>query len=212
MRETRRGGFFRRIPGRAVLRLADLLSDHPLPRNVFTARLMTRDYVRALAPSPRPRVSIAHLWQLTGFRQQPIILNKLSLSPSHYSIRQRMELAIRHITTTSTKLLYLVFYTGLLIFGVSVAVILYFLFRYFSSRVGVDGFTSMIVSIWFLGGLITLILGILGIYIANIMAETKRRPYTIVRRVHRADNAVTAASNVLRVQGHAPRQDAGAPR
>ncbi len=125
MRETRRGGFFRRIPGALFFTLADLLSDHPLPRNVFTARLMTRDYVRALVRHRDREFAIAHLWQLTGFRQQAIFLNKLSLSPSDYSIRQRMELAIRHITTTSTKLLYLVFYTGILIFGLSVAVILF---------------------------------------------------------------------------------------
>jgi putative glycosyltransferase len=212
MRETRRGGFFSRIPGALFFTLADLLSDYPLPRNVFTARLMTRDYVRALVRHRDREFAIAHLWQLTGFRQQAIFLNKLSLSPSDYSVRHRMELAIRHITTTSTKLLYLVFYTGILISGVSAAVILYFLCRYFFYGVGVDGFTSMIVSIWFLGGLTTLILGILGIYMANIMAETKRRPYTIVRRVHRADNAVAASSNVRRVQGHATRQDAGAPR
>lgn len=212
MRETRRGGFFRRIPGALFFTLADLLSDHPLPRNVFTARLMTRDYVRALVRHRDREFAIAHLWQVTGFRQQAIFLNKLLLSPSDYTVRHRIELAIRHITTTSTKLLYLVFYTGILIFGISVAVILFFLFRYFVYGVGIDGFTSQIVSIWFLGGLITLILGILGIYLANIMAETKRRPYTIVRRVHRADNPAATSSNVLRVQGPAPRLDAGAPR
>jgi putative glycosyltransferase len=89
---------------------------------------------------------------------------------------------------------------------------LYFLGRYSFWGVGVDGFTSVIVSIWFLGGLTTLILGILGIYIANIMAETKRRPYTIVRRVHRADSLAAAPPNVIRVQGHAARLDTGTPR
>ena len=70
---------------------------------------------------------------------------------------------------------------------------------------GVDGFTSEIVSIWFLGGLITLILGILGIYIAGIMAETKRRPYIIVRRVYRssanANTPTVAAVEALSSSG-----------
>jgi len=210
--ETRRGNFFQRVPGALFFTLADLLSDYPLPRNLFTARLMTRDYVRALIRHRDREFAIAHLWLVTGFRQQPISLQKLSLSPSDYTLRHRMELAVRHITTTSSKLLYLVFYLGLSIFGLSVALILFFLARYFFWGVGVDGFTSEIISIWFLGGLITLILGILGIYMANIMAETKRRPYTIVRRVHRTDAAVAAPLNVIRVQGHAPRLDTGAPR
>ena len=103
-------------------------------------------------------------------------------------------MAIKHITTTSSRLLYLIFYAGLLIFGLSIAVILYFLGRYFTSGIGVNGFTSIIVSIWFLGGLITLILGILGIYVANILAETKRRPYTIVRHVWRGETAAAPVS------------------
>jgi putative glycosyltransferase len=98
----------------------------------------------------------------------------------------RLEMAIKFLTTTSTRLLYLILYTGISIFGLSIIVIVYFVARYFASGIGVDGFTSLIVSIWFLGGLITLILGIFGIYISNILIETKRRPYTLVRRVYRA--------------------------
>jgi putative glycosyltransferase len=185
---SRRGGFLQRLPGALFFSLLDMLSDHPVPRNVFTARLMTRDYVRALLRHRDREFSISHLWQVTGFRQQPVVLEKLSLSPTSYTFRRRVEMAIRDITTTSTKLLFIIFYIGLSIFGLSITVILFFLGRYFTSGIGVDGFTSEIVSIWFLGGLITLILGILGIFIANILSETKRRPYTIVRRVYRTDN------------------------
>jgi putative glycosyltransferase len=191
--ESRRGGFFQRIPGALFFTLLKVLSDHPVPRNVFTARLMTRDYVRALLRHRDREFSISHLWQVTGFRQQPIALEKLSLSPSSYTFQHRVEMAIRDVTTTSSKLLYLIFYVGISIFGLSNAVILYFLGRYFTSGIGVDGFTSQIVSIWFLGGLITFVLGILGIYIANILAETKRRPYTSVRRIYRASDPVVSA-------------------
>jgi putative glycosyltransferase len=71
------------------------------------------------------------------------------------------------------------------IFVVSLVTILYYISRYLLSGIGVSGYTSLIVSIWFFGGLTTLILGILGIYVANIISETKRRPYTIVKAVHR---------------------------
>jgi putative glycosyltransferase len=203
--ETRRGKLFQKIPGALFFWLTEALSDVPLPRNVFTGRLMTRDYVRALIRHRDREFAIAHLWQITGFRQQPIALHKLSLSPTGYTLRHRMEMAIRHITTTSSRLLYFIFYTGVSIFGLSVAVIVFYLSRYFTSGIGVDGFTSQIVSIWFLGGLITLVLGIIGIYIANIMAETKRRPYTIVRRVHRAENlAVSAPTIRVRAPGVSP--------
>jgi putative glycosyltransferase len=212
VQEARRGGLVERATGALFFSLVAALSDQPLPRNLVTARLMTRDYVRALVRHRDREFLIAHLWQASGFRQQAITVRKLSISPSTYSFRQRVELAVKHVTTTSTRLLYFVLYAGLLIFSLSVGVILYYLGRYFTSGVGVDGFTSQIVSIWFLGGLITLILGILGIYLANIMAETKRRPYTIVRRVHRATAVANPAPNVIKVQGHGARPDTSAQR
>jgi putative glycosyltransferase len=212
VQEARRGGLIERATGALFFTLVAALSDQPLPRNLVTSRLMTREYVNALVRHRDREFLIAHLWQVSGYRQQAIVVRKLSLSPSTYSLRQRIELTVKHVTTTSTRLLYLVLYAGLLIFVLSIGVILFYLGRYFTSGIGVDGFTSQIVSIWFLGGLITLILGILGIYIANIMTETKRRPYTIVRRIHRANAAADAASNVIKVQGHASRLDTGAPQ
>ena len=212
VQEVRRGGLIERATGAMFFTLVDALGDRPLPRNLVTTRLMAADYVRALVRHRDREFVISDLWQMTGFRQNNIIVEKLSRPGSTYSFRKRVDMAVKHLTTTSTRLLYLVLYVGLLIFALSVGVILYYLGRYFTSGIGVDGFTSQIISIWFLGGLITLILGILGIYIANIMAETKRRPYTIVRRVHRADSSAAAAPNVVRVQGHVSRQDTSTQR
>jgi putative glycosyltransferase len=212
VQEVRRGGLVQRATGALFFSLVAALSDQPLPRNLVTARLMRRDYVRALVRHRDREFLIAHLWEVSGFRQQAIGVTKLSRSPSAYSFRRRLELAVKHVTTTSTRLLYLVLYAGVAIFCLSVGGILYYLGRYFTSGIGVDGFTWQIVSIWFLGGLITLILGILGIYIANITAETKRRPYTIVRRIHRANAVAAPTANVIKVPGHGARPDTRAQR
>lgn len=186
VQESRRGSWFERVSGDAFFFLIDTLSDQKIPRNNVVARLMTRDYVRSLVRHLDREFMMAHLMQLAGYRQVPLVIRKLAHSPSTYSLRMRTEMAIRYLTTSSTRLLYLIFYMGIAIFAFTIVVILYFLARYFTSGVGVDGFTSQIVSIWFLGGLITLILGVFGIYIANILVETKRRPYVVIRRVHRA--------------------------
>jgi putative glycosyltransferase len=210
VQKARRGGWVERATGALFFFLLDALGDRPVPRNLVTARLMTRDYVRALVRHRDREFIASDLWQAAGFRQQAIAVKKLSLSPSTYSLRQRVEMAVKHVTTTSTKLLYLVLYLGIVIFGLSVSVILFYLGRYFTAGIGVDGFTSQIVSIWFLGGLITLILGIISIFIANIMAETKRRPYTTVRRIYRTNVAAGTASNVIKVHDHATQLDTGA--
>jgi putative glycosyltransferase len=200
VQESRRGGLVERLTGAAFFTLVAALSDQPLPRNLVTSRLMTRAYVRALVRHRDRDFLIAHLWDITGFRQQPLTVGKLSRSPSTYSTWRRIEMAVKHVTTTSTRLLYLILFAGIAIFGLSVIVILYYLARYFTSGVGVNGFTSEIISIWFLGGFITLILGILGIYISNIMAETKRRPYTVIRQVHKADVTRDPPSNIMKAR------------
>jgi putative glycosyltransferase len=193
VQQARRGGFVERITGKLFFSLVDLLSDSKIPHNLVVARLMTRDYVSALIRHRDREFLIAHLFQLTGFRQVAEPVRKLSHSPTVYSLRMRTEMAVKYLTTTSTKLLYYILYAGISIFVLSMLAIAYYVTRYLFVGIGVDGFTSLIVSIWLFGGLTTLILGILGVYIANILSETKRRPYTTTRKIHRASSAARAA-------------------
>ncbi len=199
IQQARRGGLVERMSGAVFFSLVDALSDQRIPRNLATVRLMTRDYVRALVRHRDREFVISQLWQLTGFRQVAVPFRKLSGSPTTYSLRMRIEMAVKYLTTTSTKLLYFILYAGVAIFALSVATIVFYVFRYLASGIGVDGFTSLIVSIWFFGGLTTFILGVIGIYVANIVSETKRRPYTVVQRVHRRELAAGEGSNVIRV-------------
>jgi putative glycosyltransferase len=52
--------------------------------------------------------------------------------------------------------------------------------------VSLEGWTSLIVSIWFLGGVMLLSIGVIGIYISKIFSETKQRPNTIIRKKYEA--------------------------
>jgi putative glycosyltransferase len=210
VQEQRRGGWFEKATGALYFSLLDALSDEKIPHNLVTARLMTRDYVRALIRHRDREFVMSQLWSLTGFRQIPLPVKKLSLSPSSYSLGSRAHMAIKHITTTSTKLLYLVLCVGLLVFALSGLTILYYFSRYMIGGISVDGWTSLIVSVWFFGGLITLILGILGIYIANLLSESKRRPYAVIRHVYRtAEPAEETATNVIRTSLGSPRAEVG---
>jgi putative glycosyltransferase len=210
VQQTRRGGLVERVTGAIFFSLVDVLSDHSIPRNVVVARLMTIDYVRALIRHRDREFLISHLWQMTGFRQVALPVRKLSHSPTTYSLGMRVEMAVKHLTTTSTRLLYFILYAGITIFVLSLLTIAYYVGRYLLSGIGVDGYTSLIVSIWFFGGLTTLILGVIGIYVANIISETRRRPYTVVRRVHRVEATAAAGSNVIHVPPRDQRLDTGA--
>ena len=118
------------------------------------------------------------------------MIEKLSLSPSNYSLGNKDRIWRSNVfTTTSTKLLYWVLYFGATVCFLSVLTVGYYLARYLTHSVGVDGFTSIIVSVWFFGGATLMILGILGLYIGNILAEVRQRPYTHLRAVHRVNRA-----------------------
>lgn len=185
VQESRRGGTFERWTGAIFFSINNWLSDFHLPRNLVIARLMSRAYVAALVSHQDHEFIIAHLFQLTGFRQDSQLVVKHALSPTTYSISRRIQMAIRYLMTTSTKILYLILYFGLTISILSVLTMAFYLIRYAIHGVGVSGFTSIIISIWFFGGMTMLVLGLLSVYIANILSETKRRPYTIIRDIHR---------------------------
>ena len=86
--------------------------------------------------------------------------------------------------------LVIVFFSGALISGVSFLIGLYFLLRkLLSSEPILGGFPSLIISIWFLGGLIILFLGLIGIYLSSIFSEVKRRPQYVVNAVTRSERS-----------------------
>ena len=78
-----------------------------------------------------------------------------------------------------------IFNIGLLTTFVSFLFILKLIFNKLFYGVSFEGWTSLIVSVWFFGGLIILLLGVIGIYLSKIFIETKNRPYTIVRKYYK---------------------------
>jgi putative glycosyltransferase len=161
VQKSRRGGAFERWTGALFFSINNALSDFQLPSNLVIARLMTRAYVAALVSHQDHEFLLAHLFQLTGFRQDPQVVVKHSLSPTTYSLSRRIQMAVRYLMTTSTRILYIILYFGLSISVVSILTIAFHLLRYFVSGVGITGFTSIIVSIWFFGGMTMLVLGLL---------------------------------------------------
>jgi putative glycosyltransferase len=91
---------------------------------------------------------------------------------------------VNAITSFSEAPLKMIFVCGALVFfgAILYASILTFN-RIFMSQ-SVDGWTSLMVSIWVLGGMIISFIGIIGIYLAKIFSETKQRPYVIVRDIY----------------------------
>lgn len=184
VQEERRGGAVDRIGGWLFFGLFNLLSDCPIPRNLVTARLMTRRYVAALITHTERETIIAGLWALTGFSQVPLAIWKRSSSQSTYGLGHKLAILVNSITSFSDKPLKLVFYMGLAILCAAAAAAGYLIVRRLFFGELLAGWPSLIVSVWLLGGLTLFSLGILGIYLSKVFLETKKRPYTIIREVH----------------------------
>ena len=91
-----------------------------------------------------------------------------------------LSFAFEGITSLSVQPIRFITRMGLLVFGVSIIMLLYFFIRYFAGHT-VAGWASIAVSLWALGGLQLLAIGVVGEYIGKIYLETKRRPRFIIK-------------------------------
>ncbi len=187
VQETRKGGAFERITGSLFYTVFNRLSGIRIPHNLVTARIMSSRYVKSLLLYKEREIFIAGLWHITGYRQEPLVIQKLSREGTNYSLRKKITIAINAITSFSDKPLTFIFYTGIFISSVSALYILYLFIRKIFSGITISGWTSLVVSVWFLGGLTIFFIGVIGIYLSKIFIETKERPYSIIRDIYRQD-------------------------
>ncbi len=184
MQKNRKGGWFERWSGTCYYYVINFLSGMVLPANRVTARLMTRRYVGSLLLHEERELDIGGLWLITGYSQTPYAVIKHSTSETTYTFFRKVLLLANAITSFSSFPLLLIFYIGVLISLGSAFNILWVVVQWYVSSDSLVGWTSIIASIWFLGGVIVLSIGVVGIYLSKIFEEVKRRPYTIVRKIY----------------------------
>lgn len=184
VQETRKGGWFERLSGGLFYKAFNLFGHVKIPESLVTTRLMSKDYVQALVLHQETDSFIAGLWQLTGFDQVEIRLKKLSTSPTTYSLGKKLSLLVNAVTAFSNYPLILIFYLGVGVSLLSVTYILFLIANWFVYDNPLQGWTSLIASVWLFGGLILAALGVIGIYLGKVFIEVKRRPYTIIKAIY----------------------------
>ena len=100
---------------------------------------------------------------------------------SKYPLGKMLSFAIEGITSLSTKPIRLITGLGFFIFIVSIGMLIYSIVRHFMGAT-IVGWTTLMVSVWAIGGLILLSLGVVGEYIGKIYLETKARPRFIIEQ------------------------------
>jgi len=184
VQKNRKGDLFERASGWLFYNIFNFLSEIKIPKNFLTVRLMKQNYVKNLINFKEKQVVFSMLNVLNGFKTKEIIVTKKKLNQSTYSFFSKKNLLLDAITASSPKILKLSFYFGLIIIINSFFFILFIVLRKLIFNTAVDGWVSVLSSIFFFNGLIILFIGILGLYISVIFLEVKNRPLTIIKKIY----------------------------
>ena len=147
-------------------------------------RLMSKRALEGLSEFREVNLFLRGIVPLIGYKSDIVTYERHErfAGESKYPLKKMLAFATDGITSFSIKPIRMITTCGFLIFAISLIMLIYFLVVHFMGRT-VHGWTSTIVSIWAIGGLQLLAIGIVGEYIGKIYLETKARPKYIIETV-----------------------------
>lgn len=146
-------------------------------------RLMSRRALEALSEYDEVNLFLRGIVPLVGFNSATVEYERGErfAGESKYPLKKMLAFAFDGITSFSVKPIRLISALGAIIFLAAAVMLVYSLVRHFTGNT-VSGWTSIIVSVWALGGLQLSAIGIIGEYIGKIYLETKHRPRYIIKK------------------------------
>ena len=180
--DRKKDSFFKRHTAQMFYKLTNKLGGD-LIYNHADFRLMSRRALEGLAQFEEVNLFLRGIVPLIGYPSTIVEYERKErlAGKSKYPLKKMMSFAIEGITSLSIKPMKFVTGMGIFVFLVSIAMMIYAFVSYFTGRV-VAGWTSILISVWAIGGMVLLGLGIVGSYIGKIYLETKKRPRYIVEK------------------------------
>lgn len=175
-RERKTDTFFKRFTAQSFYRTMSWMGGEII-YNHADFRLMSLRALQALISHPERNLFLRGMVKSIGFPSSCIYYDRKErlAGESKYPLKKMLNFAFDGITSFSVKPLRLISSLGISCMLVSAAFIVYGLYRYITHSV-IEGWTSLMLSLWFIGGAILTSLGIIGEYIGKIYCEVKRRP------------------------------------
>ena len=172
--------FFKRFTAESFYKLMNGLGANTI-YNHADYRLMSRRALLGLAEFGEVNLFLRGIVPMVGYKSDVVYYERAErfAGESKYPLKKMLSFAVEGITSLSTKPIKLITGLGIFIFLVSIAVFIYSLIRYFDHQT-VPGWTTTVLSVWFIGGLMMISLGVIGEYIGKIYLETKNRPRFII--------------------------------
>ncbi len=185
MQILRKGNWFERWSGSLYYKILNKVADEvKSAENISTVRIMRRAYVRELIQYQEQGYYFGPISSLTGFNQKGYYFNKKSKKKTSYSFLKKYHMFLDSIFTFSSKPLYFIFYFGSCLTALSFLYMIYLVIRKIFWGVAIEGWTSMVVSTSFFGGVNIFFMGILSVYVLHIFREVRARPFTIIRKIY----------------------------
>lgn len=146
-------------------------------------RLMSKRALQALIAHPERNLFLRGIVRSLGYPSDFVYYdrNERYAGESKYPLSKMLNFAIDGITSFSVKPLRLITSLGVLFVLIAIGIIGYAIYEYFSGQT-VAGWTSLLVSMWFIGGVILTSIGVIGEYIGKIYREVKRRPRYFIEK------------------------------
>ena len=172
--------FFKRFTAESYYKLIDAMGAKTV-YNHADYRLLSRRALQALSEFGEVNLFLRGIVPMLGFKSDIVYYERAErfAGESKYPLKKMLSFAIEGITSLSTKPIKMITGLGFFIFFVSIAVFVYSLVRYFTGQT-IPGWTTTVLSVWAIGGLIMISLGVIGEYIGKIYLETKNRPRFII--------------------------------
>ena len=175
--------FFKRFTAEGFYKLINFMGGEVV-FNHADYRLMSRRALDELAKYKEVNLFLRGIVPMIGFQTGIVTYERHErfAGESKYPLKKMLALAVDGITSLSIKPIRAIVLLGMLIFLCSIAMLIYSLVQHFLGNTSI-GWTSLIVSIWAIGGLQLLAIGVIGEYIGKIYLETKERPKYIIETV-----------------------------
>lgn len=173
---------FKRLTSGFFYKIINNLSDLDLEDGISDFRLMDKKVVAILNQLSEEEPFFRGLVKWVGFQQAgiPYTPKPRLAGETKYSTKVLAKLAVRGITSFSTRPLYLAAYLGFIFSMLSLLYIPYIIFSFYFGH-PISGWASVIATIAFFGGLQLTILGLIGIYLGKLFMQSKQRPHYIVK-------------------------------
>lgn len=173
--------FFKRFTAEGFYRLMHLLGAETV-FNHADYRLMSKRALDGLAEFREVNLFLRGIVPMIGYRTATVEYERGErfAGESKYPLKKMLAFAMEGITSLSTKPIRCITFLGFLIFAVSIVMLISFIAKW-ALGMTVVGWASVICSVWAIGGLILLALGVIGEYIGKIYLETKGRPRFLIR-------------------------------